>query len=88
MENQVKVEVDRIYRFDNGSQLKAFADILIGGQFAVKGLKVVEGKNGLFVGMPSEVGKDGNFYSTFKPVTKEANAELSRIILEAYKQEQ
>lgn len=87
MENQVKVEVDRIYRFDNGGQLKAFADIVVDGQFAVKGFRVVDGKKGLFVSMPSEVGKDGTWYNTFKPITKEASAELNRAILEAYKQE-
>ena len=87
MEDQVKIEVDRLYRFDNGGQLKAFADIILGGQFAIKGFRVVEGKKGLFVSMPSEVGKDGTWYNTFKPITKEALAELSRVVLEAYKQE-
>jgi len=87
MEDQVKIEVDRICRFENGGQLKAFADIVVGGHFAVKGFRVVDGKKGLFVSMPSEVGKDGNWYNTFKPLTKEAHAELSKAVLEAYKQE-
>lgn len=87
MEDQIKIEVDRLYRFDNGGQLKAFVDILVGGQLSIKGLKVVEGKKGLFVGMPSELGKDGTWYDICKPITKEAQNELSRVILEAYKQE-
>lgn len=87
MEDQVKIEVDRLYRFDNGGQLKAFADIVVGGLFAVKGFKVVDGKKGLFVSLPSEVGKDGKWYDTFKPITNEAKAELNRVILEAYNQE-
>lgn len=87
MEDQVKVVVDRIYRFDNGGQLKAFADIVVGGHFAVKGFRVVDGKKGLFVSMPSEIGKDGSWHDTFKPITKEARTELNRVVLEAYKQE-
>ena len=86
MENQVAVAVDRIYRFDNGGQLKAFADIVLGGQFQVKGFRVVDGKKGVFVSMPSEIGKDGNWYNTFKPMTKDAQDELSRVIMEAYNQ--
>ena len=86
MNNQNTIEVDRIYRFENGGQLRAFADIVLAGQFVVKGLRIVEGKKGLFVSMPSEIGKDGNWYSTFKPLTKEVNSELSRVILEAYQQ--
>ena len=87
MEDQIKIEVDRLYRFDNGGQLKAFADIVVGGQFAVKGFRVVDGKKGLFVSMPSEVGKDGTWYNTFKPLTKEAHNELNKVVLEAYQKE-
>ncbi|NQU73992.1 MAG: septation protein SpoVG family protein [Candidatus Omnitrophica bacterium] len=87
MEDQVNIEVDRIYRFENGSHLKAFADIVVGGQFAIKGFRIVEGKKGLFVSMPSDIGKNGNWYNTFKPITKEASLELNKVILGAYQQE-
>ena len=87
MENQVQIEVDRLYRFDNGGQLRAFADITVGGQFTVKGFRVVEGKKGLFVSMPSEIGKDGKWYDTFKALTKEAQEELNKVVLEAYNKE-
>lgn len=86
MASPVSIEVDRLYRFDNGSQLKAFVDITVGGQFTVKGFKVVDGKKGMFVSMPSEVGKDGKWYETFKPLTKEAEDELNKVILGAYQQ--
>jgi len=86
MENQVAIAVDRVYRFDNGGQLKAFADIVLGGQYSVKGFRVVDGKKGVFVSMPSEIGKDGNWYNTFKPLTKDAQDELSRVIMDAYNQ--
>jgi len=81
------IEVDRLYRFENGGQLKAFADIILGGHFAIKGFRLVAGKKGLFVSMPSEISKNGTWYNTVKPVTKEAQAELSRVILEAYNRE-
>lgn len=87
MEDQVKIEVDRLYRFDNGGQLKAFADIVVGGLFAVKGFRVVDGKKGLFVSMPSEIGKDGKWYETFRPMTDAAKTELNKVILGAYNQE-
>lgn len=84
MESQVRIEVDRIYRFENGGQLKGFADIIIGGLFSVKGFRIVDGKKGMFISMPSEMGKDGNWYHTFKPLTKEAQDELNKVVLEAY----
>lgn len=79
------LKVVRIYRLDGDSKLKAFADISI-GDFIVKGLRVVEGKNGLFLGMPQERSKDGKWYCAFYPATKEAKQTLSEAVLEAYQE--
>ena len=62
MDAGVEVKVERIYRLDSGNSLKGFADISIAGSFVVKGLRIVSGKNGLFIGMPREQGKDGKWY--------------------------
>ena len=56
-----EVKVVRLHRFDSDSKTKAFADIAI-GDFIVKGLRVVEGKKGLFLSMPQEKSKDGKAY--------------------------
>jgi stage V sporulation protein G len=76
-------EVSRIYKLDSDSKLKAFVDISLGG-LVVKGLRVVEGKDGLFVGMPRHQGKDGRWYDTVSATTKEFKQELSELILAAY----
>ena len=59
----VEIKVERIHRLESDSRLKGFADISIGGSFIVKGLRIVAGKNGLFVGMPQEQGRDGKWYN-------------------------
>lgn len=76
--------VKRIYRFNGGSALKAIVDITIGEEFLVKGFRVVEGKNGLFVSVPRQPGKDGKWYGTAFPLSEEAKKELDRIIMEAF----
>jgi stage V sporulation protein G len=81
------VEVMRMRRMDGESSLKAFADVSFAGVFIVKGLKVIEGKNGLFVGMPSEKGKDGKWYNKVHPLTKEFRDVLNSIVIEAYENE-
>ncbi|MDE6590405.1 MAG: SpoVG family protein, partial [Oscillospiraceae bacterium] len=45
-------------KMEKGSVL-AFANVDLGGCFAVSGIKIVEGKDGPFVSMPSQKGKDG-----------------------------
>ncbi len=77
------IEVARLYRVDNISSIKAFADVVI-GQLLVKGVRVVKGKNGLFAGMPKSQGKDGKWYDTVKILDDELKQELQDTLLEAY----
>lgn len=84
MEDKV-VQVSRIHRVEGDSSLKAFVDISVNG-IVVKGLRVVNGSKGLFVGMPRHQGKDGKWYDTVFPVTKETRQELSDLVLAAYQE--
>ncbi len=80
--------VERLYRMPGETvATKAFADISIAGAVVVKGLRVVRGNKGLFVGMPRKPGKDGTWYDTVRPMTKEARASLVSTVLDAFNQE-
>jgi len=85
MSTSQDLQVVRLYRLEGESKVKAFADVAI-GDFIVKGLRVVQGQKGLFLSMPQEKSKDGKFYNTFLPVTKEARQNLSEIVLAAYQE--
>jgi stage V sporulation protein G len=86
MAGQIDVEVVRIRRFDNGeSKLKAFVDVAI-GEFIVKGFRIVQGREGLFLGLPQEQGKDGRWYSCFSTKSPEARQALSELVLTAYQE--
>ena len=79
-----ELEVKRMSRLNGESSVKAFCDVAINGSFMMKSLKVVYGKNGLFVSMPRELGKNGQWYETVAPITKEAKDRLSCVVLKAY----
>ena len=78
------ISVSRIYKLESDSKLKAFADVSLSG-IVVKGFSVVDGSKGLFVSMPRHQGKDGKWYNTVYPSTKELKDQLSEAVLEAYK---
>lgn len=78
------LSVKRINRIDGTGTLKAFCDLEVAEAFLIKGVRVVEGKNGLFVSMPQEQGKDGNWYDTVFPVSKEVRQQVSETVLGAY----
>jgi stage V sporulation protein G len=85
MEEDLSLKVVRLHRLDGDSKLKAFADIAI-GDFIVKGLRVVQGQKGLFLAMPQDRAKDGKWYNSFYPVTKEARQNLADVVLAAYEE--
>jgi len=78
------LEVKRITRLDGDGAIKAFCDVAVAGAVLIKGVKVVEGKKGVFVSMPREQGKNGQWYDTVVPLTKEAREQLAEAVLEAY----
>lgn len=80
------LSVKRLIRFDGTGSLKAYCDIAISDQFLIKGLRVVQGKNGLFVSMPREQGKDHKWYDSVVALTKEAKQAVGKTVLEAYEQ--
>ena len=67
-------------------KLRAFFDLKTNDGFVIKGFKLVEGISGLFVGMPSTQGKDGEYYDTVF-ADKELRDELQQVAIRAYGQE-
>ena len=73
------------------SNLRAFADVTVDGLVTIKGVKVIDGKNGLFASMPSV--KDRNDeYQSVCTIAKDHWQEFNDILVadygEALKREQ
>lgn len=84
LKEDLKLTVSRIHKLDGTGATKAFCDISVLDSLAIKGLRVVQGEHGLFVSMPQDAGKDGKWYNTVIPLTREVKDEIERIVLEAY----
>lgn len=84
MKTKPVIKVERIHALEGDTPTKAFCDLLILDSFLVKGLRVVQGKDGLFVSMPREQARDGKWYDTFYPVSKEMRKGLEELVLESY----
>ena len=85
MAENIDVAVMRISTYEGEGTTRAFCDVVIAESFLIKGVKIVDGKKGLFVSMPRERGKDGNWYDTIIPLTKEAREKLSEAVLSVYR---
>ena len=72
---------------EEGGKLKAYVDITFDESFVVHGLKIIEGQNGLFVAMPSRRMPNGEFKDIVHPIKPELRAEITKVILEKFEQE-
>ena len=67
-------------------KIKAFFDVTTEEGFVMKGFKLVQGINGLFVGFPSQKGSDEEYYDTIY-AERELKDELSQMAIDYYGQE-
>ena len=70
----------------NDSNVKAIASANLDGCFAIRNIRVMSGKNGLFISMPSVKDLDGNYTDICFPITPEFRAQLHQTVIDAYHQ--
>jgi DNA-binding cell septation regulator SpoVG len=74
--------------YSGSNNLKAFFDIETSEGIIVKGFKIADSKNGLFVGVPSEQDKnDQNKYWDKVILPKETKDKLTAMALDEYQQQ-
>ena len=68
-------------------KLTAFFDVVTDEGFILKGFKLVNGINGMFVGFPSQKGNDDEYYDTIwltEEVRESIREKLNNIAVEEY----
>jgi len=68
----------------NEDKLKAFVSVTFDNAFVIRGLKVINGKEGYFVSMPSRKRKDGTYQDICHPINNEMRKHLEDRILDEY----
>ena len=78
----------KIERMTKGSwgKIRAFFDLQTEEGFTIKGFKLVEGINGIFVGFPSQKGNDDEYRDTVW-ADRELKDELGQLAIKEYGQE-
>jgi len=83
----LEFQVQRMYRFDSDRPLKAFVDIIVNDALLIKGIRVLDGKNGMFVSMPQEQSKDKKWYDSVRCLSQEVRNQVTEVVLAAYRNE-
>ena len=73
----------RVFPVDE-EKLKAYASIVLDACFIVNDLKVIEGKRGLFISMPSRRRKRGGYRDVAHPLNNETRRMIEESVLAEY----
>jgi len=80
----VEISEVKIRKVEGKNRFRAWATITFDDSFRVHGLKIIEGKNGLFVAMPSRKLSNGEFIDTAYPLNEELRKIIQEKVLEEY----
>lgn len=75
----------RIHKINPTGNPRATASVNLNGVFAVHGLKVMDGKKGLFVSMPGYQGRTG-WVDSVHPIDAGFREQLNQAVMDAYAQ--
>jgi stage V sporulation protein G len=74
----------RIRKVNSEGKLKAYVTVTFDNCFVVHNVKVIEGKTGIFIAMPSRKTKTGDYKDVAHPINSDFRSELQQRILNAY----
>lgn len=74
----------RVKKFNGENRLKAIAAITIDDCFVVHELRIIDGKDGLFVAMPSRRMPNGEYKDVAHPINQETRNHIEGVVIEAY----
>jgi stage V sporulation protein G len=80
----LEIKVIKIHRLINNSRFKAFVDIGINDVLLIKGIRILQGKKGLFVSMPIEQGKNERWYERVRCLNEDIRCLIAQKALDAY----
>ncbi len=82
------IKVKHMNVFENrDDHLLGICDLTLGGEWAVRGVRIVQGQNGPFVSLPSHQNGKGEYQDIAYPTTKEGRDELNKAVLGRYQRE-
>ena len=80
----MKITDIRVRLVNNNDKLKAVASITIDDELVVHDIKVINGKDGYFLSMPSRKTNEGEFKDIVHPIKTEVREALKEQILAEY----
>ena len=82
------MKIVRMNQLDsNAGKIAAFFDVQTPDEITIKGFRLINGTNGLFISSPDQKGKDGKYYESVI-LPKPMKTELEKLAIDEYNKTQ
>jgi len=83
-ENNMEITDVRVRKIKSEGKLKAYDTVTFDECFVIHNIKIIEGKTGVFIAMPSRRIRTGSYKDVAHPIQPEFRALMQQKILEKY----
>ncbi|MDC7231360.1 MAG: septation regulator SpoVG [Sphaerochaetaceae bacterium] len=77
----------RVRKVSQAGKLKAYVTVTFDNQFVVHNIKIIEGREGDFIAMPSRQLANGEFKDVAHPISSDFRDHLQQVVMDAYDSE-
>ncbi len=82
----MKITDVRVRKVNSAGKMRAVVSVTFDDSFVVHDIKVIEGKERMFIAMPSRKTAEGEFKDVAHPINTELRDELQAVILKRYEE--
>lgn len=81
----MKITDVRVFPVDiSGSLIKAYAAVTFDDAFVIREMRIIEGKNGIFLSMPSRRKRNGDYQDICFPISTKLRDLIESTVLEKF----
>ena len=84
----MKITSVNVHKKNDDSRMKGIASVLIDDCFAIRDIRIIEGKDGLFIAMPSRKNSEGVYHDIAHPINAETRKMFEDAIFEEFNKEE
>ena len=84
----MKITSVNVHKKNDETKMKGIASVLIDDCFAIRDIRIIEGKDGLFIAMPSRKNANGEYHDIAHPINVETRKMFEEAILAEYNKEE
>ena len=84
----MKITSVNVHKKNDDNRMKGIASVLLDDCFVIRDIRIIEGKEGLFIAIPSRKNADGEYHDIAHPINAETRQMFEEAIFEEYNKEE